>query len=126
MVATHGRSFWILDDLSPLHQAPSEANAHLFAPAPKARMRTYPGFGGWDENYGADMVNYGGVGTSVTAFTSGGGSDQPHFLNAGKNPPAGIVFVYHLATEPESKVELNFRTLDGELVRRFRSDGLVN
>ena len=122
VVATHGRSFWILDDLSPLHQVPAEANAHLFAPAPKVRMRTYPGFGGWDENYGADMVNYGGAGTSVTAFTSGGDSDQPHFLNAGKNPPAGIVFVYHLATEPESKVELNFRTLDGELVRRYSSE----
>ena len=121
VVATHGRSFWILDNLSPLHQVPAEASAHLFAPAPKVRMRTYPGFGGWDENYGADMVNYGGAGTSVTAFTSGGDSDQPHFLNAGKNPPAGIVFVYHLATEPESKVELNFRTLDGELVRRYSS-----
>ena len=29
--------------------------------------------------------------------------------------------MYHLATEPESKVELNFRTLDGELVRRYSS-----
>ncbi len=122
VVATHGRSFWILDDLSPLHQAPAEASAVLFAPAPKVRMRTYPGFGGWDENYGADMVNYGGVGTSVAAFTSGGDSGQPRFLNAGKNPPVGIVFVYYLKDEAGSAVELNIRSVDGKVIRGFSSD----
>ena len=122
VVATHGRSFWILDDLSPLHQAQSDldaADARLFAPAPKARLRTYPGFGGWDENYPADSVNYGGAGTSVTAFTSGEG-DQPHYLNAGHNPPAGIIFWYQLAVA--TSVEFNIRTLEGGLIRRFSSD----
>ncbi len=122
VVATHGRSFWILDDLSPLRQAQDDltgAGARLFAPAPKTRLRTYSGFGGWDENYPADTVNYGGAGTSVTAFTSGEG-DQPHYLNAGNNPPAGIVFWYQLAAE--ASVEFNIRTLDGDLIRRFSSD----
>ena len=122
VVATHGRSFWILDDLSPLRQAQDDltgAGARLFAPAPKTRLRTSSGFGGWDENYPADTVNYGGAGTSVTAFTSGEG-DQPHYLNAGNNPPAGIVFWYQLAAE--ASVEFNIRTLDGDLIRRFSSD----
>ncbi len=124
VVATHGRSFWILDDLSPLRQTSGEiddGSARLFAPAPKVRMRTYPGFGGWDENYGADMVNYGGVGTSVAAFTSGAGSNRPHFLNAGHNPPAGIVFVYVLDEGADEPVELNMRALDGELIRGYSS-----
>ena len=115
VVATHGRSFWILDDLSPLRQAQVEigdGGARLFAPAPKTRLRTYPGFGGWGENFPSDMVNYGGVGTSQAAFSSGADSDRPHFLNAGRNPPAGIVFVYLLAERPDAPLELSIRTMD--------------
>ncbi len=40
-VATHGRSFWILDDITPLRQATAEiaaAPAHLFSPATAIRM----------------------------------------------------------------------------------------
>ena len=42
IVATHGRSFWILDDITPLRQAAAtmaEAPAHLFTP--RAAMRTH-------------------------------------------------------------------------------------
>lgn len=124
VVATHGRSFWILDDLSPLHQAQGELAdgiAHLFAPAPKTRMRAYSGFGGWEERYSADTVNYGGVGTSVAAFTNRAGSDRPNFLNAGHNPREGIVFWYHLVAETNEAVTLNFRAADGELIRSYSS-----
>ena len=44
VVATHGRSFWILDDLTPLHQITdevSQADFYLFKPRPAYRM------GGW-------------------------------------------------------------------------------
>ena len=124
VVATHGRSFWILDDLSPLHQAQgqlAEGKAHLFAPAPKVRMRVYAGFGGWDEDYGADVVNYGGVGTSVAAFTNRPGSDRPDFLNAGHNPREGIVFWYYLAADSQEAIALDFRKADGELIRSYNS-----
>ena len=125
VVATHGRSFWILDDLSPLHQVQGDIGAKratLFAPAAKTRLRTYPGFGGWGESYPADVVNYGQAGTSLTAFTSGGASDQPQYLNAGNNPRAGILFWYHLSQAPAAPIEFCIRSLDGELIRRFRSD----
>ncbi len=125
VVATHGRSFWILDDLSPLQQAQADigaGRAQLFAPAPKRRLRTYPGFGGWGESYPADMVNYGQAGTSMAAFMSGAAGDQPQYLNAGNNPRAGIVFWYHLTEAAESAVAFNIRSLDGELIRRFSSD----
>ena len=42
VVATQGRSFWILDDLTPLHQlteAVAEAEVHLFAPRPAYRTQ---------------------------------------------------------------------------------------
>src|SRR5687767_12980769 len=48
VVATHGRSFWILDDLTPLHQMAdtvATADAHLFAPRPTVRWRAYKGHG---------------------------------------------------------------------------------
>ncbi len=76
-VATHGRSFWVLDDLSPLRQWNDSLKAndvHLFAPA-DANHTTFPG-----------------------SFFGGG--------NAGQNPPAGAVIYYYLKTEikkPEGK-----------------------
>ena len=43
VVATHGRSFWILDDLTPLHQITDQvatAPSHLFKPLDAHRVRT--------------------------------------------------------------------------------------
>ena len=70
VVATHGRSFWVLDNISPLRQytdSIAQQDAHLFTPAP----------------------------TSHTVFSGsffGGGP------NTGKNPPAGAVIDYWLKT----------------------------
>ena len=108
VLATHGRSFWILDDLSPLRQAPTAADAVLFAPAPKIRLRTYRSFGGWGSSYGPDVVNYGGIGTSVVGFTTTASSDEPAFLNAGTNPPEGIVFQYYLPDASDDAVRSTF------------------
>lgn len=80
VVATHGRSFWILDDITPLEQyqesIPQE-EAHLFTPAP----------------------------TSHTMFR---GSFFVASGNVGKNPPAGAVIYYWLKTslkKPEGKAD---------------------
>ena len=124
VVATHGRSFWILDDLSPLHQAQgalADGKAHLFAPAPKLRMRVYYTFGGWDSSYPPDTVDYGRIDTSVVAFVNRADSDRPQLLNAGANPREGIVFWYHLQEATEDAVTLNFRRTDGELIRSYSS-----
>lgn len=72
VAATHGRAFWVLDDLSPLQQhKPETANedVHLYAPSPAVRAQFGGGFGGG-----------GGVG------------------NAGQNPPSGAVIYYSLKT----------------------------
>ena len=124
VVATHGRSFWILDDLSPLHQAQAElpgGKARLFAPAPKTRMRVYYTFGGWDSNYPPDTVDYGRIDTSVVAFVNRPDSDRPQLLNAGDNPRAGVVFWYRLAADAEEAVAFNIRDAAGELIRSYES-----
>jgi photosystem II stability/assembly factor-like uncharacterized protein len=76
-VATHGRSFWILDDLSPLRQwsdSIKSDDVHLFTPA--------------DANHT----------TFLGSFFGAGG--------AGQNPPSGAVVYYYLKAEikkPEGK-----------------------
>ena len=49
VVATHGRAFWILDDVTPFRQVAAGMNGdttHLFAPRPTVRVRIHQGFGG--------------------------------------------------------------------------------
>jgi photosystem II stability/assembly factor-like uncharacterized protein len=49
VVATQGRSFWILDDVSPLRQAPAAGQTRLYTPSPAVRFfaggRGQPGLG---------------------------------------------------------------------------------
>lgn len=125
VVATHGRSFWILDDLSPFYPLQSELpqqRAYLLPAAPKVRMRDYGRFTRW---YGTQQpdgaVSYGNIGTSVAALLPSGDADLPHFLNAGQNPLPGIVFHYYLAGHSDEPVILNIRTQDGGLIRAFSS-----
>jgi hypothetical protein len=75
VVATHGRSFWILDDISPLRQyneSIPQQDAHLFTPAA----------------------------TSETVFRPSFFAAQS---NVGKNPPGGAVVYYWLKTSLKSE-----------------------
>ena len=68
VLATYGRGFWILDDITPLRQATSSvltSGAHLFSPRPAYRFRgvtppaapSYDPVDGQNPPYGAD-INY--------------------------------------------------------------------
>jgi photosystem II stability/assembly factor-like uncharacterized protein len=94
IVATHGRSFWILDDIEPLREAAeSLADAHLFAPAPAFRMQR-------DSNTDTPLP-----------------PDEP----AAANPPDGAVIDYYLAQNSSSPVTLEILDERGQLVRKFSS-----
>src|SRR5262249_32713658 len=43
------------------------------------------------------------------------------FLDAGENPPAGVVVTYHLREQPTTAVTLNFRDAQGQLIKSFTS-----
>ena len=97
IAATHGRSFWILDDVTPLRQLADSvlrAPAHLFAPARAVRLRR-----------------------SVSNDTPLP-PEEPH----GFNPPAGAVIDYLLGSAPSGSVTFEIRDARGSLVRRFSSD----
>jgi photosystem II stability/assembly factor-like uncharacterized protein len=94
VVATQGRSFWILDDLTPLHQMSEEiakAEMHLFKPRDAHR------FGGG--------LSFGGGGSS------------------GQNPPSGTMIHYTLSRKLEEDEELTLEILagDGEVLRTLSS-----
>jgi photosystem II stability/assembly factor-like uncharacterized protein len=77
VAATQGRGYWILDDLSVLHQLEDDVSAkpaHLYSPRPAYRL------------------------------TAGGRSDEPG--NAGTNPETGVVFNYFLAEEYDAETDI--------------------
>jgi photosystem II stability/assembly factor-like uncharacterized protein len=95
VVATQGRAFWILDDLTPLRQAmpaPTGA-AHLYPPRPTVRLDIDPA----DE-------------------------DEPARA-AGANAPAGVVVNYWLRDKPREGEKVVLEFLDGDtVIRTFTSE----
>ncbi|MDP9364602.1 MAG: glycosyl hydrolase [Chloroflexota bacterium] len=126
VVATHGRSFWILDDLSPLRDLadpgePAATAPHLFPPPPTVRLR-YEDGPGWEPREG--YTNYGHAGTSVYAYDvvrDEEGKQRFRPLDAGENPPRGVVVQYYLPEAPDGGVRLSFHAEDGTLLREFDS-----
>ena len=97
IVATHGRAFWILDDVTPLRQlTPTvvRTQAVLFKPAPAVRLRQ-------SENRETPLP-----------------PEVPH----GENGPTGAVIDYWLASNPSGPVVIDILDTRGAIVRHFASD----
>ncbi|MEE9563198.1 MAG: sialidase [Thermoanaerobaculia bacterium] len=93
VVATYGRGFWILDDLTPLRELEPGSlpeNPHLFEPRQAYRFRLL------DDPF-----------------------MQPEDPAAGTNPEYGASLHYYLAEEPEEKVGLEILDAAGEVVYAF-------
>jgi photosystem II stability/assembly factor-like uncharacterized protein len=96
VVGTHGRSFWILDDITPLRQLTTEtpaADVHLFAPQEGWRFR-------WNKNTDTPLP-----------------PDEP----AGQNPPDGAIVHYYLKNAARSPVTLEILDAQGSIVRKYSS-----
>ena len=113
VAATHGRGFWILDDLTPLREggmdAPTEA-AQLFPPRPTIRYRTARGFGG-GTGPGKTYQLAGTTGFAARWQTLPNGDKEAILLDAGKNPPDGVIVYYRLSEAHTDDLALTF--LDG-------------
>ena len=118
VVATHGRSFWILDDLSPLRAVQEGAQgALLFPPRPRMRIRVEGGFRG-DPLPG--FVNYHNVDTTRAAAwitRRPGGDLQVDYADAGANPPDGVVLHYWLPEAGRTPASLAILDGDGRELR---------
>jgi photosystem II stability/assembly factor-like uncharacterized protein len=94
VVGTHGRSFWILDDITPLRQInPRMATSeiYLFQPQVACRVR-------WNVNTDTPLP-----------------PEEP----AGKNPPDGAILNYYLKSTASGLVTLDVLDAEGQLVRRY-------
>jgi photosystem II stability/assembly factor-like uncharacterized protein len=140
VVATHGRSIWILDDLTPLHQVRdmlrrpkrgAAPEAHLFQPRATVRLRVIGGFGGVAAQATASrgpawpgMVSYGRTGASiirVLPLKQPDGGYETTYLDSGQNPPNGVVIQYHLAATPHGGVQLTILDAKARPLRTFTS-----
>jgi photosystem II stability/assembly factor-like uncharacterized protein len=92
-VATHGRGFWILDDITPLRQMDDTGGAFLFEPEPAYRIH-------WNSNTDTPLP-----------------PDEP----AGQNPPDGAIFDYYVKAASSSPVTLEIVDSSGKTVRHFSS-----
>jgi hypothetical protein len=91
-VATHGRAFWILDDISPLRQLDESlvnSNSHLFVPGGAIRSRM--------------------------------GHVRRRRDAIGENPPNGAILYYYLKEEPKEPIRLEVLDAAGKVIRSYSS-----
>jgi hypothetical protein len=125
VVATHGRSFWILDDLTPLHQmanGPLSADAHLFAPRRAVKWRAYKGHGSKPgPNREVAYRLAGSLGYGYRLIDTPTGEKKEQLLDAGENPPSGVILHYWLKEAPAGDLTLTFLDAAGGEIRSFTS-----
>ena len=93
IVATQGRSVWIIDDLTPLHQLSSEIAAsayHLYKPMPSYRMN-----GGQGGGFGRVPKNH------------------------GQNHPNGVLLHFYLKDTTKTVAALEIMEMNGTLIKKF-------
>jgi photosystem II stability/assembly factor-like uncharacterized protein len=92
VVATHGRSFWILDDITHLYQLNDQiakSEAHLFSPSHSYRMN--------------------------------GRNAKEEVPTAGENAPNGVVLRYYFKDAPKEELKMHFLTTQGDTVISYSS-----
>jgi photosystem II stability/assembly factor-like uncharacterized protein len=123
VLATHGRSFWVLDDLSLLRQLgdlPAQSELALLTPRDAVRLARLFDFGAKPQ----DGRNYTFAAGLIPAFDqvkTPDGEIKRTWLDAGANPPDGVVVSYVLPEAAEGKLTLTFRDALGAELRTFKS-----
>ncbi len=116
VAGTHGRSFWIMDDLSPLRQLAdriADARAYLFRPRDTYRFLGQAGHEpGYPpgKSYSLSML---GIGAVSYDRQLADGSSRRVWLDAGENPVEGVVFGYFLGEAPDGEVTLTVTDSSG-------------
>ncbi|MGH9175220.1 MAG: WD40/YVTN/BNR-like repeat-containing protein, partial [Vicinamibacterales bacterium] len=126
VIGTHGRSFWIFDDLTTIRQMADEVAskaAHLFKPRDTIRYGKLRGFG----HRPVAGRNYHFAAGFIPAFKyeeDEAGNPKWTYIDAGNNPPEGVLVRYYLADKPSggsTPDEISLTVLDskGNTLREF-------
>jgi photosystem II stability/assembly factor-like uncharacterized protein len=94
VLATHGRAFWILDDISPLRQFTDQiatGDVHLYEPGTAYRFHDN------DE-------------------------EGPKPVAVGQNPPPGAVFYFYLKQAPKAETKIEILDATGNVIRKYSSN----
>jgi hypothetical protein len=94
VVGTHGRGFWILDDVTALRQQQAAITTTLFKPANTYRVR----------------------------WSMGTDTPLPQEEPAGQNPPDGAIIDYYLDAKSTGPVTLEITSAEGQVVRSYSSN----
>ena len=96
VIGTHGRSFWILDNITPIRQINLNKTKEtvLFKPQKAIRVR-------WNMNTDTPLP-----------------PEEP----AGENPPDGAMIDYYLNSNSSGPVKLEILNAKGEIIRTFSSN----
>lgn len=124
IAATHGRSFWILDDLTALHQLNDDIvnqSAYLLKPPTSERIVPKVFEGLFDSAPGKGYMGTMGLGAAHVKELDENNAMTVRHLDAGENPPKGVVVSYFLKDDPEGKIKLSFMDNDGNVLREFTS-----
>ncbi len=93
IAATHGRSFWMIDDLTPLHQLSKDMtnnDSHLYKPDTAYRMQQSQGWG------------------------------PANTMLEGKNHPNGAIINYYIKNSKETDtIKIDILEMDGSLIQSF-------
>ncbi len=123
VAATHGRSFWILDDLTPLREGRAQSAEPTRLLPPRTTVRPW-------QNWSVDLFRGPGkthknymmaLGTGLTFYEerTPEGERVRTFLDAGENPPTGAIVYYVLGGAPTGPLSLTFLDARGSTIQTF-------
>jgi hypothetical protein len=126
VAATHGRSFWVLDQLGQIQQAAAglaDGPFQLLKPAETQRLRSplpgrKPASG---KRYRMSM------GADVTFIETLGPNDLTvrKVLDGGENPPHGVLIFYYLGEPPEEEINLTISDAAGAVIKTWSNKSPV-
>ena len=122
VAGTHGRSFWILDDLTPLRQLTEETAqvpAHLFEPRLTYRRWLQWAVGMFRSETGKNYMMALGAPATFYVDKSPEGERMRRYLDAGEGPPQGVIVYYLLKDTLTDPVTLTFLDAGGEKIKTF-------
>jgi len=125
ILATHGRAFWILDDVSAISQLNNDMPDKSFILDPAPTFRILPPFGfrlfGTGPDNGKTYMASLGSPVLIEKSKDPSGEIKTEYLDSGENPPMGVTINFYLDNEPDN-AELIIKDTEGKIIRTFNTE----